>query len=97
MTTPIGTVGTITAGIDGNPTAVCQGCVTVVAQGVSVSTVGHKLVPHKKHGSKRPHNLVISTGSPTVYAEGKPVSMMGSMCSCGDMLSVPVAPNIIVS
>lgn len=97
MSSPIGTIGTMTAGIDGNPTMVCTGCSTVIAQGVAVSCVGDLLVPHKRHGSHKPHTPSIVVGSPTVYAMGKPVSFMGSACSCGDKLAVPVAPNIIVA
>ncbi len=87
MPNPSAKVGSMSAGIDGPATIVVQGATTVMVGGVAMSRVGDALIPHKRHGSKRVHDRVISSGSGTVFAENKPVAFVTSSCSCGDMIA----------
>jgi uncharacterized Zn-binding protein involved in type VI secretion len=57
---------------------------TVMAEGMSVSTIGDLVSPH----GEPPHtsSFVIS-GSFSVFAEGKPVTIVTSPTSCGHTVS----------
>lgn len=59
---------------------------TVFAQGAPVALVGDVVLPH---GIPPHDSSIILTGSPTVFAMGRPIASAISLTSCGD----PVIPT----
>ena len=62
-----------------------------------VATVGSKITPHgnPKLNKICPTKSVVVTGIPNVLVMGKPVAVVGSLCSCGHALAIGI-PNILV-
>lgn len=64
--------------------AIVNGASTVFANGVLLGLQGSTLSPH----GKGPHSRAsVSNGSPTVFADGKPVARVTSGNSCGHSMS----------
>jgi len=83
---------------------VVVGAHTVVAQGRPVATVLDKVTPHgnpdnpKLPGYNPTCACAILTGfnaAYTVFAEGRPLALMGTMASCTHYVVGPCAPTVI--
>lgn len=72
---------------------IMQGAPTVFANGIAVGIHVSQITPHPKG---KPHEIAKTTGgSPTVFADGKPVLRVGSGCSCGDNINQG-SPDVFV-
>ena len=94
---PIATITSTTAGLDGPPTFVLTSSPNVVACGLGVSRIGDIVLEHIRYGSKRVHPRAIALGSSTVVCNGLAVAYEGSLCTCGDIVAVSPAQNVLVS
>jgi uncharacterized Zn-binding protein involved in type VI secretion len=66
--------------------AILNGASTVFANGKLVGVQGSKISPHNP--SSGPHNnATVTAGSPTVFADGKPIARVGSLNSCGHSMA----------
>lgn len=66
--------------------AITSGASTVFANGILVGLQGSTISPHNPF--KGPHNsATVSAGSPTVFADGKPVARVSSLNSCGHSMA----------
>ncbi len=65
--------------------AIMNGAPTVFANGLNVGQLGNQLTPHAPWKKPHPpHNkATITSASPTVFADGKPVARVTSGNSCG--------------
>lgn len=75
-----------------------NGAGTVYANGIKVGLHISSITPHAPWGRKAhpPHASATTTsGSPSVFAEGKPVLRVGSGNSCGHSI-IQGSPNIEV-
>lgn len=73
------------------------GALTVFATGLPVATVGDPLTPHNFTKFNPQCALsFIATGAPRVLVEGRPMAHMGSLCTCGHIVSVLCVPNVLV-
>jgi len=71
---------------------ILQGASTVFANGIQVGTHVSPLSPH----GKNQHKVAKTTdGSPTVFAEGKPVLRVGSGNTCGHSIK-DGSPDVFV-
>lgn len=62
------------------------GATTVLVGGAPAATIGSTVAPHAPFTGL--HNTaVLSTGSPTVKAEGKAVCRIGDLASCGHAIA----------
>ena len=73
---------------------ITQGASTVIANGKKVGLHPSLITPHFPF--KKLHLLAFTTGgSPTVFAEGKPVLKVGSSATCGHSIVIG-SPNVFV-
>ena len=78
--------------------AILTGASTVFCNGIAVGLNSSKISPHAPWSRKAhpPHKSASTTaGSPTVFAEGKPVLRVGSGNTCGHSI-VQGSPNVQV-
>lgn len=68
------------------------GCPTVLVEGVPCVVVGDTVAPH---GTGLHAAATMVSGSPTVFAGGKPVCREGDAASCGHLLTLG-APTVQV-
>lgn len=88
--------GCTTAGHDGFPPVSIPDCSpNVNINGVGAVTVGHNSVSHSKPDNP-PHAVTVSSGSATVFVNGKPLAKMGSACGCGDKIAGGCSGNVNV-
>lgn len=74
--------------------AITDGASTVFANGILLGLQGSSISPHNNF--KGPHNSAkVSAGSPSVFADGKPVARIGSLNSCGHSMSQG-SPDVFV-
>ena len=76
----VGDIGTDHDGFP--PTPVTAGSPDVKFDGVPAARVGDPLAPHDKPKNP-PHGRSISSGSSTVFINGKPAAITGGAISCG--------------
>ena len=69
--------------------AIMRGADTVFANGKNVGLKGGQITEHAPYGPPHgPHICaVVSVGSPTVFANGRPVARVGSANSCGHSMA----------
>lgn len=79
----IGDIGTDHEGAP--PTPIMTGSQDIIIDNKSAARVGDKLAPHAKPGSP-PHDRTITTGSSTVFFNGKPAAITGSAVGCGGVI-----------
>jgi len=73
---------------------IIKGASTVIANGKKVGLHPSLITPHFPF--KKLHLLAFTTGgSPTVFAEGKPVLKVGSSATCGHSIVIG-SPNVFV-
>jgi uncharacterized Zn-binding protein involved in type VI secretion len=66
--------------------AITSGATTVFANGILVGLLGSPISPHSNF--KGPHkSATVSAGSPTVFADGKPLARVSSQNSCGHSMA----------
>ncbi len=77
--------------------AILRGAGTVFANGKQVGIQGSQLAEHAPYGRAHPPHVcaVVSSGSPTVFATGRPVARVGSSNSCGHSM-VQGSDNVFV-
>lgn len=86
MSKKAATIGDIGTDHDGfPPTPIIEGSPDIIIDNKPAARVGDKLAPHAKPGSP-PHDRVISTGSTTVFFNGKPAAITGSEVGCGGVI-----------
>jgi uncharacterized Zn-binding protein involved in type VI secretion len=79
----IGDIGTDHEGFP--PTPIIEGSQDIFIDHKLAARVGDALAPHAKPGSP-PHNRTITTGSSTVFFNGKPAALTGSEIDCGGLV-----------
>ena len=80
MIAKLGGGGTL---VGGKAPIIGPGAPTVIAEGLPVSTMFDDVTPH----GEPPHaKAIITGGSSTVFAMGRPVVRMGDTASCGDVV-----------
>jgi uncharacterized Zn-binding protein involved in type VI secretion len=86
MSKKAATIGDIGTDHDGfPPTPIIEGSSDIIIDNKPAARVGDKLAPHAKPGSP-PHDRAISTGSSTVFFNGKPAAITGSEVGCGGVI-----------
>ena len=73
--------------------AILQGAASVIVNGI---TIGTHVSAISGHGKKIHAGPVTTSGSPDVFAEGKPVLRITSGCSCGHPIAQG-SPDVNVS
>ena len=63
---------------------------------VNGSPIGCDFDSITSHGQNEHAAAVITTGSPTVFANGQPVATISSLTSCGHPI-IPGSPNVFIS
>tara|TARA_B110000211_G_C13986425_1_gene511917 strand:+ start:569 stop:865 length:297 start_codon:yes stop_codon:yes gene_type:complete len=66
--------------------------VTVKAGGSPIVCVGDVVAPHSLHLAP----ITVSTGSSTVKINGRSVAMVGSVASCGGIVTTTPYPTVII-
>lgn len=86
MSKKAATIGDIGTDHDGfAPSPIITGSQDIIIDNKPAARVGDKLAPHTKPGSS-PHDRTISTGSSTVFFNGKPAAITGSEVGCGGVI-----------
>ena len=86
MSKKAATIGDIGTDHDGfPPTPIIEGSQDIIIDNKPAARVGDALAPHAKPGSS-PHDRAISTGSTTVFFNGKPAALTGSEVGCGGVI-----------
>jgi uncharacterized Zn-binding protein involved in type VI secretion len=86
MSKKAATIGDIGTDHDGfPPTPIIEGSQDIIIDNKPAARVGDALAPHSKPGSS-PHDRAISTGSTTVFFNGKPAAITGSEVGCGGVI-----------
>lgn len=86
MSKKAATIGDLGTDHDGfPPTPIIEGSPDIIIDNKPAARVGDKLAPHAKPGSP-PHDRAISTGSSTVFFNGKPAAITGSEIGCGGVI-----------
>lgn len=86
MSKKAATIGDIGTDHDGfPPTPIIEGSQDIIIDNKPAARVGDALAPHAKPGSP-PHNRAITTGSTTVFFNGKPAAITGSEVGCGGVI-----------
>lgn len=86
MSKKAATVGDIGTDHDGfPPTLIIEGSQNIIIDNKPAARVGDALAPHAKPGSL-PHDRAITTGSKTVFFNGKPAALTGSEVGCGGVI-----------
>ena len=71
--------------MDSPPTPIITGSQDIIIDYKPAARVGDALAPHAKPKSS-PHARTITTGSSTVFFNGKPAALTGSEVSCGGVI-----------
>lgn len=80
-------IGSMTSGsCSAPPTAINQGSSNVFVEGAACAFVGCGIVPHPRP-KQSPHGGAVSSGSPSVFVNGKPIARIGDSISCGDKIA----------
>ncbi len=76
---------------------IMDGAKTVFANNIAVGLHASQITPHAPFGNPHPPHKAAKTteGSPTVFAENKPVLRVGSGNTCGHKI-VQGSPNVFV-
>ncbi|KAB7669754.1 type VI secretion system PAAR protein [Plesiomonas shigelloides] len=86
MSKKAATIGDIGTDHDGfPPTPIIEGSQDIIIDSKPAARVGDALEPHAKPGSP-PHDRAITTGSTTVFFNGKPAALTGSKVGCGGVI-----------
>lgn len=86
MSKKAATIGDIGTDHDGfPPTPIIEGSQDIIIDSKPAARVGDALEPHAKPSSP-PHDRVITTGSTTVFFNGKPAALTGSRVECGGIV-----------
>lgn len=86
MSKKAATVGDIGTDHDGfPPTPIITGSPDIMIDNKAAARVDDKLAPHSKPGSA-PHPRTISSGSNSVFFNGKPAALTGSDVDCGGVI-----------
>ena len=86
MSNKAATIGDIGTDHDGfPPTPIITGSQDIIIDYKPAARVGDALAPHAKPKSS-PHARTITTGSSTVFLNGKPAALTGSEVSCGGVI-----------
>lgn len=92
----IATITSMTAGLDGSATMIISSSPDTTAQGLGIARIGDAALPHKRRGSRRPHALMVASGSPTVIVNGLAAATIGSVMTCGDIIATSPAMTVQV-